>query len=204
MRFFPLAALALCCGPALAQPSTARCRPADAAAAREAVRAVLDAQAEAWNVADLDRYMAGYARTDSLRFASGGNVRQGWEAALAAYRAGYADAAAMGRLTFSSPEAPAVSGQAPVPSPLHVTPLCDGDDAPPRWALAFGRWHLARVGEAPADAPHGLFTLLVERRAEGWRVVHDHTSSARRPAAPDTAEEGAAAPGADAPPDPSE
>ena len=194
MRLLSLAALALCCGPALAQPSTARCRPADADAARAAVRAVLDAQADAWNAADLDRYMDGYARTDSLRFASGGNVRQGWEAALAAYRAGYVDAAAMGRLTFSAPDAPAEPGAAP--APIHITPLCDGPDAPPRWALAFGRWHLARVGEAPKAAPHGLFTLLVERRAEGWRVVHDHTSSARKPATPDTTSASeAAAPG---------
>ena len=186
MRSLLFAALALCCGPLSAQPSTARCSPAAAAAADDA-RAVLDAQAAAWNAADLDGYMAGYARTDSLRFASGGNLRQGWEAALAAYRTGYADAAAMGRLTFSAPERVPVPGAAPAPSPLHITPLCDDSGAPPRWALAFGRWHLARDGEEPADAPHGLFTLLLERRAEGWRVVHDHTSLARAPAAaPDT------------------
>jgi ketosteroid isomerase-like protein len=181
MRSLLFAALALCCGHALAQPSTARCDPAAADAAARAVRAVLDAQAAAWNSADLDAYMAGYAQTDSLRFASGGNLRQGWEAALAAYRAGYTDAAAMGRLTFSAPDAPPAPGLPPAPSPIHITPLCDSE-APPRWALAFGRWHLARAGEAPTDAPHGLFTLLVEKRSEGWRVVHDHTSLARKPA----------------------
>ena len=176
MRHLLLAALALCCGPALAQPATHHCAPEAADAARQAVSAVLADQVDAWNAADLDRYMAGYAQTDSLRFASGGNVRQGWDAALAAYRAGYTDAAAMGTLTFSAPEAPT--------EPIYITPLCEQPGAAPRWALAFGRWHLARAGEAAADAPQGLFTLLVERRPEGWRVVHDHTSSVRRPAPP--------------------
>jgi uncharacterized protein YbdZ (MbtH family) len=26
--------------------------------------------------------------------------------------------------------------------------------------------------------PHGLFTLIVRRLPEGWRIVHDHTSAA--------------------------
>ena len=183
MRPLLLAVLALCCGPVLAQPATHRCAPAAADAARQAVSAVLADQVDAWNAADLDRYMAGYARTDSLRFASGGNVRQGWDAALAAYRAGYTDAEAMGTLTFSAPDA-AVSDAAAPTEPVRITPLCEQSGAAPRWALAFGRWHLARTGEAADAAPQGLFTLLVERRPEGWRVVHDHTSSASRPAPP--------------------
>ena len=186
MRALLLAALALGCGPAFAQPTAHRCDPADAEAARAAVRALLGAQADAWNAADLDGYMAGYAQTDSLRFASGGNVRQGWEAALAAYRAGYADADAMGHFTFAAPGSRPAPGGPPPPSPIQITPLCDSPDTAPRWALAFGLWHLTRAGEAPEDAPHGLFTLLVERRPEGWRVVHDHTSSARKPEAPAT------------------
>lgn len=182
MRLSLLAVLALGCSHAIAQPSTSRCGQDAAATAVSSARAVLDAQAAAWNAADLDAYMEGYAQTDSLRFASGGNLRQGWEAALASYRAGYADADAMGRLAFSSPESVPVPGVAPRPTPVHITPLCDGPETPPRWALALGRWHLTREGEAAIDAPHGLFTLLLERRAEGWRVVHDHTSLARKPA----------------------
>ena len=25
-------------------------------------------------------------------------------------------------------------------------------------------------------APHGIFTLILRRLPEGWRIVHDHTS----------------------------
>ena len=60
----------------------------------------------------------------------------------------------MGTLTFSD---------------LEITPL--GRDA----AIALGRWKLKRS----KDEPHGRFTLIFRRRAEGWRIVHDHTSAAK-------------------------
>ena len=41
--------------------------------------------------------------------------------------------------------------------------------------LVRGAWFLKRT----ADAPHGLFTLVLRRfPGVGWRIVHDHTSSA--------------------------
>ncbi|ARA94587.1 MAG: DUF4440 domain-containing protein [Bacteroidetes bacterium] len=129
--------------------------PAPDPEARAAIEAVLNAQVAAWNAGDLRGFMDGYARTDSLRFASGGAVRQGWQTALDAYERTYPDRAAMGTLAFHD---------------LDVRLLS------PRWALVFGRWHLQRAPEQ-GDAG-GLFTLLFERRPEGWRIVHDHTSSA--------------------------
>ncbi|NBC16436.1 MAG: DUF4440 domain-containing protein [Bacteroidetes bacterium] len=122
-------------------------------AAEAAVRAVLTAQQAAWNRGDLEGFMAGYAQTDTLRFASGGTERQGWEAALAGYQRGYPDRAAMGTLTFE---------------------IRDVDVLAPRWTLVFGAWRLDRA----EDAPHGLFTLLFRQMDDGaWRIVHDHTSA---------------------------
>ena len=132
-----------------ASPSRTAARDADA------VRAVLQQQVDAWNAGDLVGYMDGYARSDSLRFASGGRVRYGWRPTLDGYRRGYPDRAAMGTLTFSD---------------LDVRVLPGGH------ALAFGRWALAYPDGAREPAG-GLFTLLFERRPEGWRIVHDHTSS---------------------------
>ncbi len=118
------------------------------------VRALLDAQVVAWNQGDIEGFMQGYWQSDSLRFASGGTVRYGWQTTLSRYRQGYPDRAAMGTLTFDS---------------LSIRPL----DA--RHAYAFGRWSLARDASfAPAS---GLFTLLLRRFPHGWRIVHDHTSS---------------------------
>lgn len=45
----------------------------------------------------------------------------------------------------------------------------------------FGRWRLALesvAASAAGSAPHGLFTLLVERKDGAWVVTRDHTSSA--------------------------
>jgi ketosteroid isomerase-like protein len=40
--------------------------------------------------------------------------------------------------------------------------------------IVTGRWQLTRQG----DTPRGRFTLLLRRTAAGWRIFHDHTSSA--------------------------
>ena len=117
------------------------------------VRAVLDAQVAAWNRGDVEGYMQGYWNSPELRFASGGNVTRGWQPTLERYKSRYADRAAMGTLSFSDVDVRAA-----------------GDDA----AVVFGAWRLARAG----DSPRGLFTLLMRRTEAGWRVVHDHTSSA--------------------------
>jgi ketosteroid isomerase-like protein len=42
-------------------------------------------------------------------------------------------------------------------------------------AVVFGRWKLERE----AGDRSGLYTLILYKTAEGWRIVHDHSSSAR-------------------------
>jgi uncharacterized protein (TIGR02246 family) len=122
------------------------------AADRSSVEAVLTTQAAAWNRGDLDAYMAGYARTGDLVFTSGGKVRRGWDETIEKYRAKYGtDPSTMGHLAFEL---------------LDVHPL--GADG----AVVLGRWTLT---DTP-NAAGGIFTVVLERRPEGWRVVHDHTS----------------------------
>lgn len=142
-------------GPAGRDTVAARAEEARGAAAEAAaIRAVLEAQMSAWNAGDLAGYMDGYAREDSLRFASGGDVWYGWETTYNRYRESYADSGAMGRLTFSAVD----------------VRLLD-----PQRAVVFGRWALQR-SEAYTNVS-GLFTLLFAKRPEGWRIIHDHTST---------------------------
>ena len=117
------------------------------------IKQVLNEQTVAWNSGDIKGYMAGYLQSDSLRFASGRNVSYGWETTLNRYKKGYPDKSAMGKLTFSNIDIKIISGKS---------------------ALVFGRWELKRE----ADHPRGLFTLLFNKTDAGWRIVHDHTSSA--------------------------
>jgi ketosteroid isomerase-like protein len=44
----------------------------------------------------------------------------------------------------------------------------------PDAAIARGAWHLLLPD---ASRPEGLFTLVLRRKPEGWRIVHDHSSS---------------------------
>ncbi len=137
-----------------------RCRPVccppaapPGPTAEEAIRAVLASQVEAWNKGDLEMFMQGYWSSPELTFFSAGNRTQGWQATLDRYRKRYqAEGQEMGRLTFSE---------------LQVEVF--GPDA----AFVRGRWQLERS----KDRPGGLFTLLFRRFPEGWRIVHDHTSS---------------------------
>ena len=118
------------------------------------IRAVIQAQQQAWNRGDIDGFMNGYARARSTTFVSEDTVTRDWQTVRDRYQKKYSDREKMGTLTFSD---------------LEITPL--GRDA----ALALGRWKLKRS----KDEPHGRFTLIFRRSAEGWRIVHDHTSTAK-------------------------
>ena len=41
-------------------------------------------------------------------------------------------------------------------------------------AIVFGKYQLNREN----DDPWGLFTLVLRKTADGWRIMHDHTSQA--------------------------
>jgi len=116
-----------------------------------AVRAVMEAQSQAWNRGDIEGYMAGYERSQNTVFVSGDDVTRGWQPVLDRYKKKYDSREKMGTLTFSD---------------LEVTPI--GNDA----AVVLGRWHLKRAN----DEPHGRFTLLFRKTKQGWKIVHDHSS----------------------------
>src|SRR2546425_2779640 len=69
-----------------------------------AVRAVLEAQRDAWNRGDIEGYMDGYARAPETVFVSGDNVTRGWQTVLERYKKSYNSREKMGTLTFSDLE----------------------------------------------------------------------------------------------------
>jgi ketosteroid isomerase-like protein len=127
--------------------------PEQAGNAVAEIRSVFQAQQEAWNRGDIDRFMNGYARSASIVFVSEDAIRRGWQTVRDRYKKKYSSRAKMGTLTFSD---------------LEIT-LLSSDSA-----VASGRWKLKRAD----DEPHGRFTLILRRLREGWRIVYDHTSAA--------------------------
>ena len=118
-----------------------------------AIRAVIEAQAAAWNRGDVEGYMDGYDRSPKTEFVGGDSITRGWQQVLDRYKQKYDTREKMGVLTFSDLEINLVSKDA---------------------ALVLGRWRLKRAN----DEPHGTFTLLFRKTKAGWRIVHDHSSSA--------------------------
>lgn len=120
--------------------------------AKDDVKKVLDDQVVAWNKGDVEGYMKGYWQSEDLTFYSGGTVTKGWKATLERYRKNYTVAGKkMGTLTFADVEVTLISE-------TH--------------AVVLGKWKLTGLDE-PAG---GLYTLIVKKLPEGWRIVHDHTS----------------------------
>jgi uncharacterized protein (TIGR02246 family) len=117
------------------------------------IRDVIQAQQEAWNRGDIEAFMNGYWHSDETLFVSGDEVTRGWQTVHDRYKAKYSDREKMGTLTFSELDIRMLSADA---------------------AVVLGRWELKRK----IDMPHGRFTLIFRKTADGWRIVHDHTSSA--------------------------
>jgi len=121
--------------------------------AKKAIQKVLDDQVVAWNQGDLEGFMQGYWQSPELSFFSGGNKMAGWQATLERYRKKYqGEGKEMGKLAFRD---------------LSIEVL--GTDH----ALVKGRWQLTLKNETVG----GLFTLICRKMKDGWRIVHDHTSS---------------------------
>lgn len=143
MKFIILLSLvAFACSNAQQEKSN----PADEAA----IRAVLDKQVAAWNEANLDEFMKGYWKSDSILFI-GSTVTSGWEATLERYKKTYPDKQAMGTLRFEIMRVDFISTDA---------------------YLVTGKYFLTRVN----DSPSGIFTLLFRKKDGEWVVVYDHTS----------------------------
>ena len=117
-----------------------------------AVKKVLTEQTAAWNKCDIEGFMQGYWKSEELSFTSGNKNTRGWQATFENYKKGYSSCDKMGKLSFSE---------------LEVTVLSK------KSALVRGRFLLERKN----DKPTGLFTLIFRKVEDGWKVVHDHTST---------------------------
>ncbi len=115
-----------------------------------AITKLLAAQQAAWNARDIDGFMSYYLRSEDLTFQSGAARYRGWQTMLDRYKKNYAGES-WGTLTFSDLE-------------VHLLA--------PDAAYVLGRWSVASAGK-PGQ---GVFTIILRRFPEGWRIIHDHTS----------------------------
>ena len=118
------------------------------------IRAVLESQVGAWNRRDLEGFMRGYWHSPDLTFYSGGTTVSGWEETLGRYRNRYQSAGnEMGNLEFLD---------------LKIELLG------PSAAFVRGRFHLKMT----TGEKSGIITMTFRMFADGWKIIHDHTSTA--------------------------
>jgi len=115
---------------------------------------VLLKQEAAWNKGDIDSFAEGYKDSPDTLFITK-QISRGFSGMLAEYHQNYPNRAAMGTLAFSE---------------LEVHPLDE------KFALCLGKYHLDRSKKDGGNA-EGIFSLIFEKTADGWKIVVDHTTS---------------------------
>ena len=118
----------------------------------DVVKVVL-AQEKAWNAGNIAGYLKGYKDSPNTIFI-GRQISRGFQQILEDYEHNYPDRAAMGTLSFSE---------------LEAHPLSDN------FAVCLGKYHLDR-SKKEGGAADGLFSLVLEKTGDGWKIVLDHTT----------------------------
>ena len=142
---------------ALAAPAPATGSPPTAApnTASAQVEQLLTEQSAAWSRGDLETFVAGYA--EDAVFVTPSGVTSGRDEVLARYRRRYPDRKAMGRLTLELLD-------------VRVLAPASGEAA---GASVVARWILEGMGEDGTGRAEGHTVIVLEKRAESWRIVHD-------------------------------
>ena len=118
---------------------------------KEAIMAVLKAQRLAWSDNNMEEFMEGYWKSDSLKFYGRNGVTYGWDNTLERYKQAYPTPDHTGILSFK------------INAISKIT-----DDA----YYVMGEYHLKRtVGNAT-----GIFMIIFKRIDGAWKIIADTSS----------------------------
>jgi hypothetical protein len=116
--------------------------------AEASIRLVMETQEIAWNKHDLEGFMKGYWKNESLKFYGSNGLTLGWENTLANYKKGYPTKAESGTLNFV----------------INDISKIEGDNY---WVM--GDYHLKRdLGDAD-----GVFIIIFKKINGEWKIVAD-------------------------------
>jgi len=115
------------------------------------IRKVLDEQIKEWNKGNIEGFMQGYWRNDSLMFIGKSGINWGWQKTLDNYRKNYPDTIAMGKLSYDIILVKEIS---------------------PEYYYVVGKWMLTRsIGNLG-----GHYNLLFRKINGQWLIIADHSS----------------------------
>ena len=117
----------------------------------QAIRSVMSMQQDAWNNYDLEGFMQGYWKSDSLKFYGSGGITKGWQQTLDNYKKGYPTKEHVGELTFTL---------------KAISPIEENS------YYVMGQYHLKRsVGDA-----QGEFLIILKKIDGQWKIIADMSS----------------------------
>ncbi|MFI5188398.1 MAG: YybH family protein [Chitinophagales bacterium] len=115
------------------------------------IRKILDQQTKSWNRGDVEGFMQGYWKNDSLMFIGKNGINRGWQKTLNNYKRSYPDTTAMGKLSFEIILVRKLSGE---------------------YYYVVGKWMLQRsIGDLG-----GYYNLLFQKINGRWLIIADHSS----------------------------
>ncbi len=115
---------------------------------KEAILQVMKKQEKAWSNNDLEGFMQGYWKSDSLTFYGSSGLTKGWKQTLANYKRGYPSKDHSGTLNFKV---------------NNITKI-ENDSY-----YVMGEYHLTRkVGDA-----NGVFIVIFKKLQGEWKIVAD-------------------------------
>ncbi|GAB5398848.1 MAG: nuclear transport factor 2 family protein [Aureisphaera sp.] len=137
----------LCCFTALFSCTSQTTEKEDKAA----ILKVMKVQEEAWSNNDLEGFMQGYWKSDSLKFYGSRGLTKGWDQTLANYKKGYPTKEHSGTLSFVIDDISKIEDHS-------------------YWVM--GQYHLKRsVGDA-----NGNFLIIFKKINGEWKIVADMSS----------------------------
>jgi hypothetical protein len=115
---------------------------------KTAILAVMKLQEKAWSANDLEGFMQGYWKNDSLKFYGSSGLTKGWKQTLANYKKGYPTKEYSGTLNFKIND---------------ISKIDEGS----YWVM--GEYFLKRnVGDA-----NGVFIIIFKKIDGAWKIVAD-------------------------------
>jgi beta-aspartyl-peptidase (threonine type) len=114
------------------------------------IQTVLDRQKASWNEKSIEGFMEDYWNSEDFTFQSGNSRLHGWEALYSRYKKNYTGKN-WGELDFTDIEIKVLSNE---------------------YVYVLGKYKLALQD----SSKEGLFTIILQRRNEGWKIIHDHSS----------------------------
>jgi ketosteroid isomerase-like protein len=116
--------------------------------AKTAILKIMEDQEVAWNNGDLEGFMQGYWKSDSLKFYGSNGLTKGWQNTLDNYKRSYPTKAETGTLDFVINDVSKVEGNS-------------------YWVM--GEYHLKRdIGDA-----NGVFIIIFKLINDEWKIVGD-------------------------------